>query len=286
MTGFRPNKPAWKATQAEVNRVAIISQQELAASAGFTTADPRVTLGDDLKVWLDIDASTHDVNGISAIPDVMGGASAVQSTNAQKPAFATTGNGLGVATSVTATAMTLALSAGLNDTTYFGMSLWIRPTNTAASTIFMTVLSAGGATANRMELRQNTNDIKWYVYQPGATRSIGSVTSRGFFFQNQWRFVSFEYNGAGATEAEKAIMKDMGTNFANPMTPTFQDEAGTSTMPATLVSATGNMLLFNRTTAFTGGFQGQIGPDIFFYDPRNMTDAKRIALANYRVPTL
>jgi hypothetical protein len=286
VTGFRPNKPAWKATQAEINRVAVISQQELAASAGHATVDPQVNLGSDLKIWLDVNASTHDVNGISNIPDVLGGASALQSTNAQKPAFATTGNGLGVATSTTATAMTLALSAGLTDTTWFGMSLWIRPTNTAASTIFFSVITAGGASANRMEIRQNTNDIKWYIYQPGAIRSVGSVTSRGFFFQNQWRFISFEYNGANAAEADKAVMKDMGTNFANPMTPTFQDESGTSTMPATLVSATGNALLFNRTTAFTGGFQGQIGPDIFFYDPRNMTDSKRIALANYRVPTL
>lgn len=281
---FRPN--GRRVRQAEINRVAILSQSDLAISSGHSSADPRVTLGSDLKVWLDINASTHDVNGISSVPDVMGGSPAVQSTNAQKPAFDTSTNGYGIATSVTATAMTLPLSAGIADTTYFGMSLWIRPTNTAASTIFMAVLSSGGASANRMEIRQNTNDVKWYVYQPGAIRSVGSVTSRGFFFQNQWRFLSFEYNGAGATEAEKATMKDMGTNFANPMTPTFQDESGTSTMPATLVSATGNMLLFNRTTAFTGGFQGQIGPDIFFYDPRNMTDAKRIALANYRVPTL
>jgi hypothetical protein len=283
---FRPNKPAERASQAEINRVAVISQQELAATDGFATVDPRALLGSDLKVWLDINAATHDADGISSVPDVLGGSAATQSTNAQKPVYDTTGNGLGVATSTTATALVLPLGAGIANTTWFGMSMWIRPTNTAASTIFFSAISAGGASANRMEMRQNTNDVKWYVYQPGAIRSIGSVTSRGFWFRNQWRFVSFEYNGGGATEAERAILKDMGTSLANPMTPTFQDESGTSTMPATLVSATGNALLFNRTTAFTGGFQGQIGPDIFFYDPRNMTDAKRIQLANYRVPTL
>jgi hypothetical protein len=263
-------------------RAAKLSQWELTQSAPFASIDPASI--PEMKVWLRVDQASD--SGTLSIPDAMGGSPATQATGANKPTLGTTGNGLAKLTNAVGTGLLLPLSAGVQNTAYFGMGFWMRASTLTGGDMFSVNTGASMASANRIQFRQSTNDLKTFVWIAAGESGIRSGgTSRGIVLLNVWKFFMYEFNGAGATEADRSTFKDMGTTFAAPQAQTFTQEVATNTtMPTVLVTATGNAVLFNRTTTYANGYIGEIGPDIFFYDPRTMTDTKRVQLAQYRVP--
>lgn len=283
MTALRPNKPVHRATPEEINRVAVLSQQELAESAAYSIVDPRTI--SEVKIWLRVDQASD--SGTLTIPDAKGVANATQSTGANKPTVGTTGNGLAKLTCGVASALVVPINAGgLAATDYFGLSMWLRPTTTAvgAGYIFQIQSSSGLASANKIRCSRTADDMQMHVWQASDIRLGRTESSRIFLYDNVWRFISFEFRGNGATEADRATIKDMGAPVAAQNAVAYETPQGViSSMPTTLATATGSGMLFNNT-ALNVGFVGDIGPDIFFYDPRTMTQDKLVQLAQFRVP--
>ncbi len=275
-----------KATQTEVNRVASISQQELAETSAFATVNPRTI--PEVKVWLRVDLASD--SGTLTIPDSMGGASATEVNALQKPVVGVTGNGLAKLTCNRASRLVLPVSAGINDANYFGMGLWVRPANVSTSDDIFTIETGTGASANRIRFGQSTNRLVNLVYATGSdNRVTQSNTTRAYFATNVWKFIGVEFDGSQALEANRCRLRDMGSPLAQPMDEVYSsfpvDEVAVPPPgPATLNVVTGTAWLFQRRVAFDRGFNGDVGPDIFFYDPRTMTQEKLIQLAQFRVP--
>lgn len=287
MTVKRPHKPASVATPEEVNRVAVISQSELADTAAYTQLGPRNI--PEVKIWLRVDLATD--SGTLTIPDAMGGPSATQATGANKPVVGTTGNGLAKLTNAATKGLTLPVSAGVTDANYFAMGLWFRPSNVVTNSAdFFNMVTGAGTSANRLSLRQDTNDMKVFVWEPGSgglNNNRTAATDKAILLLNTWKFLSWEFSSLIATESLRSQYRDMGVVATARQAQIFGNN-GTSpsgVLTTTLEpSVTGNSILFNRSTGFTNGLIGDIGPDIFFYDPRTMTDDKRVQLAQFRVP--
>jgi hypothetical protein len=282
--GIRPNKPASVASATEIRRAASMSQEELAQSAPFASIDPASI--PEMKVWLRVDQATD--SGTLTIPDAMGGSPAVQATAARKPALGTTGNGLAKLTNAVDDFLQLPLSSGLNDANYFGMGMWLRPSSivTGGDILSITRVGAAGlASADKLNWRQDANDVVNFIWLPGADGTRRGKTNGGLLQLNVWKFICLEFDGAQATELAQHRYKDMGTALTAQQLPTFSPGvAPGTTPPTTLISATGSAILFNRTTAAAAGFIGDIGPDIFFYDPRTISVQNLVNLANFRVP--
>ena len=283
---FRPNKTASRATSDEVRRVVRMSQQDLVQSQTYASIDPLSI--PEVKIWLRVDQATD--GGTLTIPDAVGGASATQPTALNKPTLGTDSNGLAKLTCTAGTGLILPITAPiLGNTVWFGMSFWCKPTSTSASDLYSVMRTGASGLANLDRQRfgvTNTDDLASLIWASlGNTRRAQTNTSRTTLFQNVWKFISIEFNGALATETLRHTIKDMGTPVATPAAVVYDDAQGTVGSGLTsLVAVTGSAILFNRTTAYTNGFIGDIGPDIFFYDPTTMTDDKRVQLAQFRIP--
>lgn len=269
-------------------RVAAISQQELASTAPFAQVNP-LTIP-EVKVWLRVDQATSDVNGISSIPDAKGGSPAVQAVNAQKPTLGTTGNGFAKLVNTSTKGVTLPITTGgIGNTAWFGMGLWIKPTSIAGTGDLFDITRTGAAglgSLDRMSCRVALDDLNLFLWlSAGNTRLARTRTDRSPLQVNTWTFVSYEFVGAEATEATRHRFKEFGTVLPAPITYVYEDSQGTAGPITSLVAATGSAILFNRTTAYANGFVGEIGPDIFFYDPTTLFGDRLIQLAQYRVPT-
>lgn len=286
----RPNKPASVATAVEVRRVAVISAQDLVQSNAYSQIDPLSI--PEVKVWLRVDQASD--SGTLTIPDAKGGASAIQATGARKPTLSTTGNGLAKLVNAADRYLQLAISTGINNADYFGMGFWCKPTAIGTAGDFFNITrtgAAGLADVDRMSFRKSgtgNNDMTTFIWLPPAPSSNTrqAQSSRAVFLANTWKFIAYEYHGAQATEAARSRFRDMGMPLANPQVTSYSQSAGTATdTPSTLITATtGSAILFNRTTAAAAGFVGEIGPDVFFYDPRTLTDLQRVQMAQFRVP--
>ncbi len=270
-----------KATQTEVNRVASISQQELAETSAFATVNPRTI--PEVKVWLRVDLATD--SGTFTVPDALGGSSATQATAARKPTLGTTGNGLAKLT-CTDDCLVLPNQAGFNNAAWFGIAMWVRPANVSTSSDLFNMTTASGGSINRLSLRQTANDLVTFTWAADNTATRSARTTRGIMSTNVWKFIAHEFDGTQTLEADKQRFKDMGSPIALPQVVTYSDGVPTVGSPglSTLNTPTGNSLLFSRTTAGGNPFIGDIGPDIFFYDPRTITQTQLVQLAQFRVP--
>ncbi len=280
---FRASRPRASAT--ERSRVVEFSQQDAAQSAAYSQVDPLSI--PEVKIWLRVDLATN--SGTLSVPDARGGSSATQPTGANKPTLGTTSNGLAKLTNASGTGLLLPMSAGHNNSAYFAIAFWCRPTSVATtSSDFYNAVTAAGASANRISIRQDTDDLKAFVWVPPSSGGNirNGVTTRAVLRQDLWKFVMYEFDGSLGTEDLRSRFKDAGTPLAFPQQTTTYGSTGTApAMPTSLEpSVTGNSLLFNRATTYLQGFLGDVGPDIFFYDPRTMTDTNRVRLAQFRVP--
>ncbi len=283
---FRPTKTVSKATADEIRRVATISDEELERTS--TTIVPGDLDLPELKIWLKIDGASD--SGTLTIPDALGGSSATQPTALNKPTVGTTGNGLPKLTCAAGTGLILPISAGINNTSWFGMAFWAKATSTSAADFYSAIRTGASGLANLDRQRfgvTNQDDLASLIWvSQGNTRRAQTNTSRATVFQNVWKFLCFEFIGTNASEATRFLIKDMGAPVAAPAAVIYDDSQGTAGSNITsLVSVTGSAILFNRTTAYANGFIGDIGPDIFFYDPTTMTQDKRVSLAQHRIPT-
>lgn len=248
--------------------------------------DPRM-LGSALKIWLDVSQSTSDVNGVSSVPDRMGGAAAVQSVNAQKPTLGTTSNGISKLT-CTDDVLLLPLSAPLLNDTNFGIAMWVKPANiTTSSDIFGVVTGTSAASLNRINIRQTTDDLVVFLWATAANiRSGRSLAVNALLQPNVWVFMTYEFTGAGADELAKSKFKYNGTPLAERNAMEYADAQNVvgPPGPSTLITGmTGNALLFARTNVGGNPFQGD-ATDVFVYDPTLMTADALVQLAQYEVP--
>lgn len=250
--------------------------------------DPRM-LGSTLKAWLDVSQSTADGNGVSLVPDRLGGPGATQSVNAQKPQLGTTSNGLSkLVMTDDALGMNVATyAAALQDANWFGMACWIKPGNIGVTGDLFNISTAfsGSASSNRIQIRQATDDLISFLWATASNIRRGQSTSQ-LLNQGVWTFFTYEFIGAGATEADKNRFKVNGTPIASRYTMAFDDAQNTVGPPGPstlLTGATGSASLFARNITGLSPFIGE-ATDVFFYDPTTMTSDALLALAQYEVP--
>lgn len=250
--------------------------------------DPRM-LGSTLKAWLDVSQSTADGNGVSLVPDRLGGPGATQSVNAQKPQLATSSNGLSkLVMTDDALGMNVATYAAvLQDANWFGMAGWIKPGNIGVTGDLFNISNAfsGSASSNRIQIRLATDDLVSFLWATASNIRRGQTTST-FVNQGVWMFYTYEFIGAGATEQDKNRFKMNGTPVPARYAMAFDDAQNTvgAPGPSTLLTgATGSASLFARNITGLSPFIGE-ATDIFFYDPTTMTSDALVALAQYEVP--
>src|SRR5688572_6576195 len=201
----------------------------------------------DVLAWFDVSAATSDANGVSAVPDTRGGASLLQSVNAQKPALGSTANALPMLT-CTDDVMTLALGGVHNNTTQKAVSLWLRPANlSGAKTVHAIALTAGGADLNAFEFAVANNDLRSRIWAD-ASNVRQAQTARAAVSLG-WQFVSVVLNLAtGGAEASRHSFRREAAPMPTPQTTVYSDSQGTvGGTPAALRVATGNILWFANT---------------------------------------
>lgn len=278
---IRPSRR--RATATERGRVTKFSQADNAQTAAYSQIGPRNI--PEVKIWLRVDLATD--SGTLTIPDAMGGASATQATAARKPVLGTTSNGLAKLT-CTDDCLVLPISAGFNNAAWFGIAMWIRPANVTTSSDIFNVTTAAGASINKLSFRQTTDDLVDFLWAAdgSANRSGRTLTGKAVLAANVWVFVSMEFDGSQTLESDKNRFKLNGTPVPAPNAVAYSDGVPTvgAPGPSVLNTPTGNALLFARTTVPANPFIGDVGPDIFFYDPRTITAQSLVQLAQFRVP--
>lgn len=210
--------------------------------------------------WLRLAQGTVTGSGYSNVPDFLnGGNPATQSVDADRPPSALSANSLPIMDLDGSTDfLSWPAAANNNQTVTAGFGFWFKPDVVTGTRGLIT--SIPGAT-NRVELLQLNGDLVVDVYISQFVSRRG--TKAGVFSAGTWYFITWEYNGGGATDADKCTL----TINSVVQTLTFSDSSGTpGAMPATLVSTAGPHLIGCRIAAsHTGCFDGKFGPHIYSF---------------------
>jgi hypothetical protein len=222
-------------------------------------------------------------SGYSSVQDVINPSSpATQPTDALRPAPATSAGGLPIVT-VSAHVLSIPITAARDGTTSFGFWGWFRRTGGT-----FPVRAAGrtlsGANADRFETQAfpNVADLNFFSLNGAGADSNAAVTDGSVL--NAWQLETYEFNGAGATNADKLVI----TKDSVVQTVTFTGAA----FPAALLSATGTYMWLAQSAAAGNPFVGQCGGNWGFLGTPEagvtagiLTPASRLVLLNYERPT-
>ncbi len=251
--------------------------------AGGAAFDPRDS--GKVSAWLRFSQGTVTGSGFSSVPDVLNSNPATQSTDAQRPASGTSGNGLTIATFSNDFLAWPLVNGNNNQSPAWGIALWVRctPDGTVRRLWSIRLPGAlGGASDNRIEICSDNNASRGIfvdIYTSTVTARRGAVQAS--FAASTWTFLTVEYDGAQSAEADECVITTGGAV----RTLAFGDAAGTpGDMPDTLIQPTGNAHLGAQTTAAGNPFVGDIGPNVFILNAR-LTAAERTALMNFEAPT-
>lgn len=239
--------------------------------------------------WLRVASSTVTGSGISSLPDLLNSNPAVQGTDAQRPALGTAANGLRLITGASGKVLTVPLIGGNSQTIQWGMAMHIStPLGAAARTIFG-VRTGNGADKLRVNFKVDSDEsLRCVVYLDDSNNRSG-LTAASQIGDSTVHFVTAEFDGDQVTEATRLTLTIDGVVKSL----TFANEAGSGTMPPSMVDAVGNGLIgaFN-TAGGSAPFTGFIGPNIYFLGSKMagateglLTAAARTALSNFERPT-
>jgi hypothetical protein len=222
-----------------------------------------------VTAWFRLAASTQSAGAWTTFVDVLGGASATPV--ATGPAVAASTNALPIAT-FTTNVLQWALGANNNDTIKFGIAGWFKLADVATTkTLAMVALTAGGASANKLQLDITTTSLR--AIDQGVTGRRGTAGT----LDTAWHFLYVGIDCSKATEATQVIM---ATDTLQTVTFT-NDTAWPSALAA---GVTGNMLIGASTTAAVNPFAGSMGPNLYFLNDQ-LTAAELLALSGFEAPT-
>lgn len=231
----------------------------------YQPIDPASGLITALGSWFRVSLATSDVNGVSSLPDSLNANPAVQSVNARKPTIENSANGLPcLRWAATTRALSLPVIAANSNNSTWGFATWIKPDSIAAGVGML--LSAfnlpGGASANRLRLYQQNNNVVCEVY---ATASAGRFGNSTGGLTTGWQFVTFEYDDSAATDALKMTFTINGAIRST----TVGNQGGGAAI-GSLLSVTGNQLLGEHRNDGTVGlpYFGLTGPHGYVFSSK------------------
>lgn len=259
--------------KSKVSEGAQLGLGPIGATAGAVTSWFR--LGDPL--------SAITGAGYSRIEDVLDRSNPLlQGTDNKRPPNATSANGLPIMTMATAF-MPFALTAARQNNTTWGMWGWFKQATNADNTSSIGTSSGSSAKRQYLFFRTSGTGLRTQVWTTDTTSRVGDITG---MTAAQWNFITIEYNGNRSGDARLAA-----TVNGVVQTLSFSSGDGVASMPATLVTATGNGSMF----AFTSGgpyFVGSMGPNFGFLGSAMvgateglLTPAARAALMAFEAPT-
>jgi hypothetical protein len=247
--------------------------------------------------WHRVPLATVTGSGISSLPDVLNSNPAVQATDAARPPrVASAGNGLLVMQGVNDRLSIPAIS-GNNQLVTWGFATHILLDDVAATKyILRRGVSTGTepvATDSDVLTILSDESLFFRVHADASGGQIRSAaTPAGTLTNAAYRFVTVEFNGNLAAEANRCVI----TVDAAVQTLSFANSVGTpGAMPAALQgqpAGTDISLLDQRTNAGLSPFIGKMGPNIYFLGAAMpgvtaglLTPTARAALMNFERPT-
>jgi hypothetical protein len=231
----------------------VLRRRKLRRARLATTIVPTVTLSSVLTALLE----NGTVGLIASVPDLFASNPAVQATGALKP----TGNAdFGIfwdGTRVLQWPIT-----GLNypgGGSAFGLAMWLRsPLSTTARMIYRIRNVSGGANTDALIVQVTSGEAVTFQANVDASNSRTASTSNSLIVDNQNQFLTVEYDGLQATEANRVVIT-LGTVK---QTLSYSNGSGSATMPTTLLAATGNVLLGCANLGSSLPFTGTWGKNV------------------------
>lgn len=272
-----------------------MTSSKVKAGSKLFPTDPVSATGGALSAWFSLTASGATVtgSGYSSVPDRLDASNpAVQSTDARRPTNQTSNNGLPIMTWPGSgnQVLSASITSARNSSTHWGCAAWVRASTLAPATqAIVSILStATGASADKCIGYVASTTFGGNVY---ASNGNGrrAVSPAGSAVVSTWQFVTFEFDSTGATEAVRNAVTINGV--AQTLTIT---SIGVGTVPTSLTTPTGNLLIGSGTNAASSSFvfSGSMGPNVYLFGSKMagateglLTPAARVALMNYERPT-
>ena len=244
---------------------------------------------------LNVTTATVTGSGISSLPDLLNSNPAVQATDAARPPRVASANGVLVGQGVDDRMSWPANSANNQLVTWGFATHLIRDTSTTQGIYRsgLTTSSHPQATDSIALFLTSADGLSILVFADASGGQVrnGAVPG-GTFSTTVYKFVTVEYNGAAATEAEKLV----ATIDGSPVALAFSDNVGTpGAMPSALQgqpAGTDIALWGQRTNATTSAFVGKMGPNIYVLGTKEtgateglLTGPQRVSLFYYQRPT-
>jgi hypothetical protein len=240
-----------------------------------------------VAAWLRLQQGTITGSGYSSVPDVLASNPATQSTDGSRPPNLNSSNALPRADfDGSADFLSWPAVSNNNQTTTWGFAGWFEMDTIAAGQAGF-ICALPGAT-NRIDATRNGGDFLVDVYTSQFVARRANITSA--FSAATKYFITFEFDGGGATEADRAVL----TINAVVQSPTYSNGSGTppgSTMPTSLISTAGPYIIGSRTSG-TGFLDGKMGPNLYILGSKMtgatqglLTTAARAALMGFEQPT-
>lgn len=239
-----------------------------------------------VTAWL---RNTATAGAVASVTDVLNSNPATQGTAGSRPTGTTSANALPcLSFDGTDDFLAWPVIANTIGSPRWGYAAWVRPATVSGVHTIYACRALTGASATRCELQQNGTSI--FVNIAHSNVSIRRGTATSVFALNTWAFVTIEFDGAQADEADECIITINGTKQAL----TFVDDTGTpGDMPDTLVQPTGNAAIGDiRAASPLQPWEGLIGPNQFILQGAGgisggglLTAAQRTALMNFEAPT-
>jgi hypothetical protein len=276
---------------ADLNRRRTVARQ----GAGFDPAQLAAVIG----AMLDPGSASTVVtgSGVSSLADNFGGSPATCATDSGRPPLVTTSNNEKVAQSVD-DFLAYPRSSANNQLVTWWWGGFVLLDNVIAT---KRILRYGTTNVNTVQPTESHSisclvdeRVQFNVYTDATGASSRTATSTLALLTNTaYVFVTVEFNGNFASEADKVVISADGTVAAV----TFADSAGTpGAMPAALQGQPSGLdiaLMSIRSAAFIGGgFIGKIGLQYFGKAAEAgvtagcLTPATRLNLANFRRPII
>lgn len=239
---------------------------------------------------------------VETIPDAMGGPSFTQNVNAPGPARTTLANGAQVLDyNGTQGLVAASVNPAWQNADWFGLAFWFKPSQEAIVGDFFSYYGgATGIAANRINCRMTfpgsvvrLAQIVRDTADTGNRQNESGDAPQRAIKPGIWQFMSWQWNALGATEAERNVMLLNTCPFVPSGTSVYSNIAGTPggafTQLRTATAAPNLVTLGCRdidqgTSALTAGIRGQLGPDVFFYNPQVVDPQKLRRLATWNVP--
>lgn len=216
---------------------------------------------------------------VASITDVLGGSTATQATDAQKPVLGTSANGLRILTLTNETMQWPLQATRNNQTIAWWLAFWYRPTSIIGTRALFTVNSqSGGGNVSRINCHQSASSLLINVFDGVGTQARRGITASGVLTNNEWHFLTWMFDGSivnGDLAVQEAARARIFIN-ASQVPLTYVANLGTLTIPSSLLASTGNAWLFG-TAGGGSPVIGNIGPNIW----TGGTNPSQAVLTNY-----